>query len=298
MVTEYGMSAKLGAVKYGHEQGDPFLGRSAGRQPDYSHEVAHEIDEEVRKLIETAHTEAWHVLSTYRDVLDELVIELLQKETLTRKDLERIFATVEKRPHITVFNEFGERTPSDKPPIKTPAELAIERGEPWPPPVPAESKPVLQPAPTPVGTAAGGGDLPGGPPYGSPEPSVNPYAPPSPGGYPNGGRPNGGPNGSGHWPQAYGGQQPSGPAGGYQGGPSAGGPSSGPPNYGAPPGWTPATSPAGHPGQPWRPADDRARSEHGWFAAEQAGGQQDQGQTEGQHRRDPDGQGQDDQQQR
>jgi cell division protease FtsH len=289
MVTEYGMSARLGAVKYGQEQGDPFLGRSAGRQADYSHEVAHEIDEEVRKLIETAHTEAWHVLSTYRDVLDELVIELLQKETLTRKDLERIFATVEKRPHITVFNEFGERTPSDKPPIKTPGELAIERGEPWPPPV--EATPVPQPTPTPVGTAAGGGDMPGGPPYVSPDPNSNPYAPPSPGVHPNGGRP----NGTAHWPQAYRGQQPSGPSGGYQGGPSAGGPS-GPPNYGAPPGWTPATSPGGRPGQPWRPGDDRAGTEHGWFAADQAGGRQDQGETEGQRRRDPDGK--DDQQQR
>ncbi|MGH3608351.1 MAG: ATP-dependent zinc metalloprotease FtsH, partial [Pseudonocardiaceae bacterium] len=69
MVTEYGMSARLGAVKYGQEQGDPFLGRSAGRQPDYSLEVAHEIDEEVRALIEAAHTEAWDILNTYRDVL-------------------------------------------------------------------------------------------------------------------------------------------------------------------------------------------------------------------------------------
>ena len=288
MVTEYGMSAKLGAVKYGQEQGDPFLGRSAGRQADYSHEVAHEIDEEVRKLIETAHTEAWHVLNTYRDVLDELVIELLQKETLTRKDHVRIFATVEKRPHITVFNEFGERTPSDKPPIKTPGELAIERGEPWPPPAP---KPLLEPAPTPVATVPGGGDLPGGPPYSAPDPTANPYAPPTPGSYPNGGRPNGGPNGTGQWPQAYGGQQPSGPAGGYQGGPSAGG-QFGPPNYGAPPGWTPATSPT-TPGQPWRPANDRA-NEPGGFAGP-AGGQ-DQGSTEGQRRRESDGR--DDQQER
>ncbi|MGH3832888.1 MAG: ATP-dependent zinc metalloprotease FtsH, partial [Pseudonocardiaceae bacterium] len=64
MVTEYGMSARLGAVRYGHEQGDPFLGRSAGRQPDYSLEIAHEIDEEVRALIEAAHTEAWDILNT------------------------------------------------------------------------------------------------------------------------------------------------------------------------------------------------------------------------------------------
>ncbi|MEV4599274.1 ATP-dependent zinc metalloprotease FtsH [Amycolatopsis sp. NPDC049253] len=276
MVTEYGMSARLGAVKYGQEQGDPFLGRSAGRQADYSLEVAHEIDEEVRKLIETAHTEAWHVLNTYRDVLDNLVLELLEKETLQRKDLERIFATVEKRPHITVFNEFGERTPSDKPPIKTPGELAMERGEPWPPP--EKEKPVLQPEPTPVGTAAGAGDLPGGPPYAPPtppDPNANPYAPP-----PNGGRPNGGPNGTGRWPQSYGGQQPGGPAGGYYpGGPS--GTQSGPPNYGAPPGWTPATSPGS---QPWRPAEDRPR-EQGWFA-DGANGQQP---DEGQQRRDVDG---------
>ncbi|MBC8091095.1 MAG: ATP-dependent metallopeptidase FtsH/Yme1/Tma family protein, partial [Pseudonocardia sp.] len=59
MVTEYGMSARLGAVRYGQEQGDPFLGRSMGNKADYSLEVAHEIDEEVRALIEAAHTEAW-----------------------------------------------------------------------------------------------------------------------------------------------------------------------------------------------------------------------------------------------
>ncbi|GAA4490694.1 ATP-dependent zinc metalloprotease FtsH [Rhodococcus olei] len=132
MVTEYGMSAKLGAVRYGQEGGDPFLGRSMGQQSDYSHEVAREIDEEVRNLIEAAHTEAWSILNEYRDVLDVLAAELLEHETLTRKDLEKIFTSVEKRPRITAFNDFGERTPSEKPPIKTPRELAIERGEPWP----------------------------------------------------------------------------------------------------------------------------------------------------------------------
>jgi cell division protease FtsH len=258
MVTEYGMSARLGAVKYGQEHGDPFLGRSAGRQADYSLEVAHEIDEEVRKLIETAHTEAYEVLNTYRDVLDDLVYELLEKETLQRKDLERIFATVEKRPHITVFNEFGERTPSDKPPIKTPGELAMERGEPWPPP--EEEKPVPRPAPTPVGTAPGGSDLPGGPPYSQPQPPSNPYAPPS---GPNGGGRYNPKNGAGQWPQPSSGQ-------------------GGPPNYGAPPGWTPATQPGG---QQWRPPAEEWRQQPGeeaqrgnWFG----------GSGEGQHRQDPD----------
>lgn len=135
MVTEYGMSAKLGAVRYGTEHGDPFLGRSMGTQADYSHEVAQIIDDEVRKLIEAAHTEAWEILTEYRDVLDILAGELLEKETLHRKELKAIFDGVKKRPRITIFNDFGGRIPSDKPPIKTPGEIAIERGEPWPPPV-------------------------------------------------------------------------------------------------------------------------------------------------------------------
>jgi cell division protease FtsH len=136
MVTEFGMSSKLGAVKYGTEHGDPFLGRTMGNQADYSHEVARDIDDEVRKLIEAAHTEAWEILTEYRDVLDTVAGELLEKETLHRPDLEAIFADVEKRPRLTLFDDFGGRIPSDKPPIKTPGELAIERGEPWPKPAP------------------------------------------------------------------------------------------------------------------------------------------------------------------
>lgn len=136
MVTEFGMSSKLGAVKYGTEHGDPFLGRTIGTQPDYSHEVARDIDEEIRKLIEAAHTEAWEILTEYRDVLDALAGELLEKETLHRPELEAIFGDVEKRPRLTMFDDFGGRIPSDKPPIKTPGELAIERGEPWPQPAP------------------------------------------------------------------------------------------------------------------------------------------------------------------
>ena len=242
MVTEYGMSPRLGAVKYGQEHGDPFLGRSAGRQPDYSLEVAHEIDEEVRKLIETAHTEAWEVLTTYRDVLDDLVMEVLEKETLQRRDLERIFASVEKRPRITTFNEFGERLPSDKPPIKTPRELAMERGEPWPPESDGDKERKPEPEPTPVATASGAGDLPGGPPHGQPEPptssaTYNPYAPPS-----GDAQPNGSPkNNTGSTPWSSNGGQPGG-----------GGTFAGPPHYGAPPGWTPATQPSGNTGYPWR----------------------------------------------
>ncbi|MEJ7649699.1 MAG: ATP-dependent zinc metalloprotease FtsH [Nakamurella sp.] len=179
MVTEYGMSAKLGAVKYGTGDDEPFLGRTYGHGPDYSAEVGSEIDHAVRALIEAAHTEAYEVLNTYRDILDVLAGKLLEKETLDRKDLEEIFRGVEKRPRITAFDEWGERLPSDRPPIKTPRELAIERGEPSPEP------PVLQKVPVASAQQQGQPGQYGPPtgqqpyrPYGAPPPPGPGYQPP------------------------------------------------------------------------------------------------------------------------
>jgi cell division protease FtsH len=129
MVTEYGMSERLGAVKYGVKDGEPFLGRDFGHQRDYSEDVASGIDDEVRALIEGAHDEAWEILVQYRDVLDQLVLELVEKETLAKEDLERILAPVRKRPSHNAFNGFGKRTPSDKPPVEIPASsLVRQRG--------------------------------------------------------------------------------------------------------------------------------------------------------------------------
>ena len=176
MVTEYGMSGKLGAVKYGSGDDEPFLGRTYGHTADYSIEVGAEIDGEVRALIEAAHTEAWAVLNEYRDVLDSLATKLLEKETLERKELEVIFASVHKRPRITTFDEYGNRPPSDREPIKTPGELAIERGEPWPP------EPVLPLTPEPA-PAVPVGAYPA--PYPGPVPVGAPAPYPAPPGYPN-----------------------------------------------------------------------------------------------------------------
>jgi cell division protease FtsH len=126
MVTEYGMSSKLGAVKYGSNDSEPFLGRDYGHQRDYSEEIAAWIDEEVRGLIEAAHDEAWEILVQYRDVLDNLVLELAERETLNKEDLERIMAPVHKRPPHSTFTGFGKRTPSDRPPIEIPATVRPE----------------------------------------------------------------------------------------------------------------------------------------------------------------------------
>jgi cell division protease FtsH len=124
MVTEYGMSAKLGAVKYGVSESQPFLGRDMGHQRDYSDSIAAEIDAEVRGLIESAHDEAWEILVEYRDVLDNMVLELMEKETLSTTDMARICERVVKRPPLAPYNGFGKRAPSDKPPVLTPAEIA------------------------------------------------------------------------------------------------------------------------------------------------------------------------------
>ncbi len=131
MVTEYGMSERLGAIKFGQNNGEVFLGRDMGHQRDYSEMVAAEIDEEVRRFIDEAHDEAFEILVEYRDVLDEAVLQLMDKETLTREQILEIFAPVQKRPtRGTWRGNGGKRRPSDRPPVMTPAELALLGADP------------------------------------------------------------------------------------------------------------------------------------------------------------------------
>jgi len=129
MVTEYGMSERLGARKFGSGDGEPFLGREMSHTRDYSEEIASTIDEEVRRLIESAHDEAWEILVQYREVLDDLVLKLMDKETLSRKEVLEIFSPVQTRPSRGSYTGYGKRLPSDRPPIMTPKELALTAAE-------------------------------------------------------------------------------------------------------------------------------------------------------------------------
>ncbi|HET7530556.1 MAG TPA: ATP-dependent zinc metalloprotease FtsH [Mycobacteriales bacterium] len=124
MVMQYGMSEKLGALKFGRHEGDVFLGRDLGHERDFSEEIAAQIDDEVRMLIERAHDEAWEILVTYRDVLDNLVLRLLDKETVGKDELAEIFSAVQKRP-ARVFESARRRPKKDIPPVLTPNELAL-----------------------------------------------------------------------------------------------------------------------------------------------------------------------------
>ncbi|MDQ1696239.1 MAG: cell division protease FtsH, partial [Frankiaceae bacterium] len=124
MVMQYGMSDKLGAMRFGQGEGEVFLGRDMGHQRDYSEEVASQIDEEISTLIGRGHDEAWDILVKYRDVLDNLVLRLLDKETVGKDELAEIFAAVQKRP-IRVFESPRRRPAKNIPPVLTPNELAL-----------------------------------------------------------------------------------------------------------------------------------------------------------------------------
>jgi cell division protease FtsH len=131
MLTEYGMSPTLGTVKYGEEQGDPFSGRPGGGTLEYSPAVAAKIDEELHMLLDAAHRQAYDILAEHRDHLDRLAEKLLEKETLRRPDLEILFEDIEPREAPEIFPGQEERFPrqTGREPVKTPVELAIERGE-------------------------------------------------------------------------------------------------------------------------------------------------------------------------
>jgi cell division protease FtsH len=128
MVTEYGMSAKVGSVKLGAAAGEPFMGRDLGATRDYSDNIAETIDDEVRKLIDQAHDEAWQVLNTNRDILDKLATELLQKETLDHTQLATIFEDVEKLPERPQWLSSDARPLSDRPPVKVPSKIPVDSG--------------------------------------------------------------------------------------------------------------------------------------------------------------------------
>lgn len=127
MVMEYGMTERLGAIKYGQASGEPFMGRDFGHQRDYSEEVAAAIDEEVRSFIEIAHHEAYEILVTNRKVLDALVVELLENETLDREEVARIFEPLKRRPERPAWTGSARRKPSRKPPVAVPPKI-IEEG--------------------------------------------------------------------------------------------------------------------------------------------------------------------------
>jgi cell division protease FtsH len=102
MVMRYGMSEELGPRVLGHNQAMPFLGREFSQEPDYSEEVARQIDAEIRRIIEEAHERARQILRDHRDQLDRIATILIQRETIEREEFEALLDGV---PEDEVFRD-------------------------------------------------------------------------------------------------------------------------------------------------------------------------------------------------
>ncbi len=94
MVTAWGMSDKLGNMAYGKNQENVFMGRDFGHQRDYSEQVAFEIDEEMKRIVDEKYEEAKNLLSSHRDMLEAIAKELLDKETIDAEEFQNIMDRV------------------------------------------------------------------------------------------------------------------------------------------------------------------------------------------------------------
>ena len=90
MVMRFGMSDKLGPRVFGHDHGQPFLGREFSSEPDYSDEIAREIDDEIRRIVESAHVQAREILTQKRESLTKLSEILIKRETIEKAQFESL----------------------------------------------------------------------------------------------------------------------------------------------------------------------------------------------------------------
>jgi cell division protease FtsH len=130
MVMRFGMSEKLGPRVFGHDHGQPFLGREFSSEPDYSDDVAREIDAEIRRIVEEAHQVARDILSQRRHELDTTSEILLRRETIDR---EQFLKLLDGKPEEEVFGPDEPVRPQIPPP---PPQPAPERPERAPRPLP------------------------------------------------------------------------------------------------------------------------------------------------------------------
>jgi cell division protease FtsH len=132
MVMRFGMSERLGPRVFGHDRGQPFLGREFSAEPDYSDEIAREIDDEIRRIVEGAHQTAKGLLNERRKDLDQISNLLLERETIDSKQFE---ALLEGKLSEEVFADDEEPAkPAEPEPEPEPAQREGARPNPRPRP--------------------------------------------------------------------------------------------------------------------------------------------------------------------
>ena len=145
MIMRFGMSEKLGPRVLGRNHDMPFLGREMGAQPDYSEEIAREIDSEIRRVIEEAHETALRVLREHMDELHNASRVLIERETIDKDQFERLLAG---EPEDTIFSEPEPPTA----PTGDEERKRLSPPKPTPRPFPLPGTLVSPPPPEPTGT--------------------------------------------------------------------------------------------------------------------------------------------------
>ncbi|HEY0317867.1 MAG TPA: ATP-dependent zinc metalloprotease FtsH [Solirubrobacterales bacterium] len=132
MVMRFGMSERLGPRVFGHDRGQPFLGREFSAEPDYSDEIAREIDDEIRRIVESAHQTAKSLLNERREDLERVSKLLLERETI---DAKQFIALLDGKPAGEVFvDEEEPAKPREPEPKPEPAQREGARPNPRPRP--------------------------------------------------------------------------------------------------------------------------------------------------------------------
>jgi cell division protease FtsH len=131
MVMRFGMSEKLGPRVFGHEHAQPFLGREFSSEPDYSDEIAREIDDEIRRIVEGAHQSAKDILGQHRASLETISEILIKRETIEREQFE---ALLEGQSEEDVFGAEAPPPPELPLPPGTPERAGRDTPRPLPRP--------------------------------------------------------------------------------------------------------------------------------------------------------------------
>jgi cell division protease FtsH len=141
MIMRFGMSEKLGPRVLGRNHDMPFLGREMGNEPDYSEEIAREIDDEIRRVIEEAHSQARTVLEEHMEELHKLSMILIERETIDKDQFERLLAGESEE------NIFAEVEPVAPPePAPEPERKPAPKPKPFPLPGAAMKPPPPEPS--------------------------------------------------------------------------------------------------------------------------------------------------------
>jgi cell division protease FtsH len=130
MVMRFGMSERLGPRVFGHDHGQPFLGREFSAEPDYSDEIAREIDDEIRRIVEAAHQRAKDILTEHREDLSTISEILVKRETIEKEEFEALLAGTPAE------DIFGPDAPPETPQVPPGTPAPADRGRELPRPLP------------------------------------------------------------------------------------------------------------------------------------------------------------------